>query len=54
MDIIQIKPRIIERHETDPNAYYYSKNTYDDVASQLVEALNHKGVFVKLKENQLT
>ena len=49
MGIIQIKPRIIEHHETDPNAYHYSKNTYDDVAVQLVEALKAKGVHVKLK-----
>ena len=50
MDIIQIKPRIIEHHETDPNAYHYSKKTYDDVAAQLVDVLNNKGVFVKLKD----
>lgn len=51
MGIIQIKPRIIEHHETDPNAYHYSKNTYDDVALQLVEVLNNKGVFVELKKD---
>lgn len=52
LDVVFIKPRIVEHHETDPNAYHYSKSTYDDVAAQLVEALNNKGVFVKLKETQ--
>ena len=50
MRIIQIKPRIVEHHETDPNVYHYSKNTYDDVAEQLAEVLNENGVFVKLKK----
>ncbi len=48
--VIQILPRLVERHETDTAIYHFSKKTYFELAKDIVKILKENNINVDLKE----